>query len=98
MKNSTSVTRRPTQPAALARRTVRPRRPTPDWRFRRHLQPAEARAGGVAQDIAARRRVLVVDDEPAIRALCRVNLSVSGMDVIEAADGETALELARTEN
>jgi DNA-binding response OmpR family regulator len=39
--------------------------------------------------------VLVVDDERSIRLLCRVNLNASGMDVIEAADGREALELAR---
>ncbi len=43
------------------------------------------------------RRVLVVDDERAIRLLCRVNLAASGMDVLEAADGRKALELARKE-
>jgi DNA-binding response OmpR family regulator len=41
--------------------------------------------------------VLVVDDEPALRLLCRVNLPLSGFDVVEAADGETALELLRSE-
>jgi two-component system alkaline phosphatase synthesis response regulator PhoP len=43
------------------------------------------------------RRVLVVDDERSIRLLCRVNLSASGMDVLEAENGTTALELARRE-
>ena len=41
--------------------------------------------------------VLVVDDEHSIRLLCRVNLGASGIDVLEADDGETALELARRE-
>jgi putative two-component system response regulator len=41
--------------------------------------------------------VLVVDDEPSIRLLCRVNLQGEGMDVLEASDGERALELARQE-
>jgi DNA-binding response OmpR family regulator len=41
--------------------------------------------------------VLVVDDERSIRLLCRVNLSASGMDVLEAENGLTALELARRE-
>jgi DNA-binding response OmpR family regulator len=41
--------------------------------------------------------VLVVDDERSIRLLCRVNLNASGMEVIEAADGREALELARKE-
>jgi CheY-like chemotaxis protein len=41
--------------------------------------------------------VLVVDDEHSIRLLCRVNLGVSGFDVLEADDGATGLELARRE-
>jgi DNA-binding response OmpR family regulator len=41
--------------------------------------------------------VLVVDDEHAIRLLCRVNLSASGMEVLEAENGTAALELARRE-
>ncbi len=44
------------------------------------------------------RRVLVVDDERSIRMLCRVNLNVSGMEVLEADDGHAGLELARREN
>jgi DNA-binding response OmpR family regulator len=40
-------------------------------------------------------RVLVVDDEDAIRLLCRVNLEASGMEVFEAGDGRTALAAAR---
>jgi two-component system alkaline phosphatase synthesis response regulator PhoP len=41
-------------------------------------------------------RVLVVDDERPIRLLCRVNLALAGMDMLEAADGEEGLEHART--
>jgi DNA-binding response OmpR family regulator len=41
--------------------------------------------------------VLVVDDEPAIRLICRLNLRTAGFETIEAPDGETALELARSE-
>jgi CheY-like chemotaxis protein len=56
----------------------------------------------VSRDVGAgtrteTRRVLVVDDEQSIRLLCRVNLGASGIDVLEADDGETALELARRE-
>ena len=40
--------------------------------------------------------MLVADDEPPIRLLCQVNLSIAGMDVLQATDGEEALELART--
>jgi two-component system, OmpR family, alkaline phosphatase synthesis response regulator PhoP len=39
--------------------------------------------------------VLVIDDERSIRMLCRVNLSASGMEVLEAPSGEEGLELAR---
>jgi DNA-binding response OmpR family regulator len=41
-------------------------------------------------------RVLVIDDEEAIRLLCRVNLEAEGMAVDEAADGNTGLERARS--
>ena len=41
--------------------------------------------------------VLVVDDEAPIRLLCRVNLEAKGMTVLEAADGDRGLELARAE-
>src|SRR5213075_1694050 len=43
-------------------------------------------------------RVLVIDDESPIRLLCRVNLEAEGMEVLEAADGGTGLELAREEH
>lgn len=38
-----------------------------------------------------RKRVLLVDDEPAMRLLCTVNLPFSGFEVTEAGDGPTAL-------
>ena len=41
--------------------------------------------------------MLVVDDEAPIRLICRVNLEVEGMEVLEAADGAAGLELAREE-
>jgi DNA-binding response OmpR family regulator len=47
--------------------------------------------------VAGARRVLVADDERAIRLLCRVNLAASGMDVLEAENGHNALEVARRE-
>jgi two-component system, OmpR family, alkaline phosphatase synthesis response regulator PhoP len=39
-----------------------------------------------------RRRVLVVDDEPDVLLLCRVNLEFEGYEVVEASDGEEAME------
>ena len=45
-----------------------------------------ARAHGLA---------LVVDDEPAIRELCRVTLELEGFDVVEAGDGAEAVDQAK---
>jgi DNA-binding response OmpR family regulator len=39
----------------------------------------------------------VIDDEAPIRLLCRVNLEAEQMDVLEASDGPTGLELAKRE-
>lgn len=40
-------------------------------------------------------RVLLIDDDPAVRTLCSVNLRALGIEVIEAADGAQGLELVR---
>jgi len=40
-------------------------------------------------------RVLVIDDEPDVLLLCRVNLQHAGHEVFEAPDGERGLALAR---
>lgn len=42
-------------------------------------------------------KVLVVDDEPDVLLLCRVNLEFEGYTVIDAQDGEQALEKVRLE-
>jgi DNA-binding response OmpR family regulator len=44
-------------------------------------------------DTGSKRTVLVVDDDAALRLLCRVNLEQSGFRVVEASDGDEALEL-----
>jgi DNA-binding response OmpR family regulator len=41
--------------------------------------------------------VLIVDDEAPIRLLCRVNLEAEGMEVLEAQDGPSGVELARSQ-
>ncbi len=41
-------------------------------------------------------RVLVIDDEAPIRLLCRVNLEAEGMKVLEAGDGPSGLQEARS--
>lgn len=45
-------------------------------------------------DLERRRKVLVVDDDPSVRALLNTMLSLEGMEVAEAADGAAALGLA----
>jgi DNA-binding response OmpR family regulator len=42
-------------------------------------------------------KTLVIDDEAPIRLLCRVNLEVEGVEVLEAADGASGLEIAKRE-
>ena len=42
-------------------------------------------------------KLLIADDETAIRGLVRVTLEGEGHQILEAADGEEALELARAE-
>lgn len=41
------------------------------------------------------RRVLVCDDAEEIRRLIRINLELEGFDVVEASDGQVALEILR---
>jgi len=45
--------------------------------------------------IVSGHRVLVVDDEPDVRLLCRVNLEFEGYEVDEAADVESAIDRVR---
>ena len=42
-------------------------------------------------------RVLVIDDEPDVLLLCRVNLEHAGHEVLEGSDGEIGLEMVRSE-
>ncbi len=42
-----------------------------------------------------RHRILIVDDEPDLRSVLRFGLEVEGFEVIEAADGEQGLAMAR---
>ena len=70
-----------------------PRPLPPSPRSRR----SDPRANGVERASQMQARVLVVDDEAPIRLLCRVNLEAEGMEVLEAADGQAGLELARAE-
>ena len=44
----------------------------------------------------AKGRVLVIDDEPEVRKIVRHALERSGYDVVEAEDGEKAIEAIRS--
>lgn len=78
------------------------------WRFRKSdidawlesQRPRNARAAGataprVSAPITGRARVLVVDDEPAIRDLLSKTLALAEYEVDLAPDGKTALERLR---
>jgi DNA-binding response OmpR family regulator len=43
-------------------------------------------------------KVLVIDDEPDVLMLCRVNLELAGHEVLEASNGQMGLELALSEH
>jgi DNA-binding response OmpR family regulator len=62
----------------------------PGARYRAADQAADSRS-------TADARILIVDDESAIRLVCQLNLDSVGFQTLEAPDGETALALARTE-
>lgn len=59
-------------------------------RFRDDARKLDSRA-------TSEGKVLIVDDESAIRLVCRVNLDAAGFETLEAGDGEEALALARSE-
>src|SRR5690349_9752213 len=60
-------------------------------------EPARSPLRAAAGEPRVRPLVLVVDDEPSIRTLCRVNLQLAGLGVVEAADGREALALVEQE-
>jgi signal transduction histidine kinase/ActR/RegA family two-component response regulator len=72
-------------------------------KFHIYLPQVPGRVGGaVAQQPAVPLHrgtagILVVDDEPMIRALARRALELYGYEVLEAEDGEAALEVMRSE-
>jgi len=85
--------------ARRARVHSRPRVHAPGtWRGRVSFRPEPGGAAGAGpRRPESAEHVLLVDDERAVRIVCRVNLEADGMTVTEAADGEEALELVRSE-
>ena len=66
------------------------------WRSRVRHRP-ESGGGGVGP-ARSTPLVLLVDDEQAIRTICRVNLEGDGLAVVEASDGAEALEEIRSQH
>jgi DNA-binding response OmpR family regulator len=76
------------------------RRPQPrvargDWRRRIHHRPDPGGGAGGGNGSGSAPCVLLVDDEGAIRTICRVNLESDGLNVVEAADGREAIGAVR---
>ena len=55
------------------------------------------RLGGEMTSSQTQRTVLVVDDHAPLRTLCRVNLEAADFRVLEATDGDEALDLVRAD-
>jgi CheY-like chemotaxis protein len=67
------------------------------WRSRVRHRPEPGGGSGGGRPEESAPLVLLVDDERAIRTICRVNLEGDGLAVNEAGDGAEALEQIRQE-
>jgi len=56
-------------------------------------EPAKPREGRAPSDLAGRGRILLVEDEDAVRTITAKSLAGRGYEVVEADDGEMALEI-----
>jgi CheY-like chemotaxis protein len=65
------------------------------WRSRVRHRPDPGGGAGRERPAEAAPIVLLVDDERAIRTICRVNLEGDGLAVVEARDGSEALKEVR---
>jgi DNA-binding response OmpR family regulator len=64
------------------------------------VQPVPARRHDPLHIVASpalKRRILLVEDEPAIRELLRLHLTLAGFEIEEVAEGTAALERARAD-
>ena len=88
------------QPGRRRRGSAR-RRPGSDGRGQGGRPPESQSERRVARTTTppatTRGRILIVDDEPAIRLICRINLQFEGFETLEAEDGQAALALAERE-
>jgi DNA-binding NtrC family response regulator len=60
--------------------------------------PGTRQDSSTAEALAARGRILLVDDQPELRRLYRRNLTKLGYEVVEASNGRAAMELAHQEH
>jgi len=67
------------------------------WRRRAQHHPEPAGGGGGRPRAQSPPIILLVDDEHAIRTICRVNLEGDGLAVLEAKSGAEALEQVKRE-
>jgi two-component system, OmpR family, alkaline phosphatase synthesis response regulator PhoP len=82
----------------LRRRHSRPRSRAPrTWARREPGTRFRAAPDGPETRATSGERILIVDDESAIRLICRLNLGSSGFTTFEAEDGDAAVALARAE-
>ncbi len=79
--------------AGFADRLLKPLEPS---QLLELVRPYVTLAPEAAPAPPATRRVLIADDDPVQRKLTRLRLRDAGFDVIEAADGVAAVELARS--
>jgi DNA-binding response OmpR family regulator len=85
----------------VARATLRADHPDPERRRKLELagfSGERPRSQDQSPDERRGGRVLIVDDEPSVRLLCRVNLQFAGFEIVEAENGAQGLELAQSED
>jgi DNA-binding response OmpR family regulator len=97
----TTKTKRPRPHSGVdrgeSRRHAAPGRSRDPWRPEELGQRFRVSHHGSSGQATGVGRILIVDDEAAIRLVCRVNLQAAGFDTLEAADGKNALAIARSE-
>ncbi|HEU5476914.1 MAG TPA: F420-dependent methylenetetrahydromethanopterin dehydrogenase [Gaiellaceae bacterium] len=67
------------------------------WRNRVRHRPDPGGGAGGGRSAQTAPLILLVDDERAIRTICRVNLEADGLAVVEAKDGTEALQEIKRE-
>ena len=100
MRKGLGVVAPPLEADVLSREVTVPLTGLPDWCFfldQDDVRPeasgderTKARSAGQAKARLDAHRVLVVDDDPDVRTMLRVQLEIEGYNVAEAADGSRA--------